>query len=94
MIGTFTHDADVLLGAIALRAVVVPGPFITNLVARNRRFKRGINRIATRGSFRHFPGSALGQQGRWCQKLKFEMIKRVSPFNQTQLEGTQHFIME
>ena len=34
------------------------------------------------------------QQGRWCQKLKLEMIKRVFPFNQTQLEGTQHFIME
>ena len=46
MIGAFANDANVLLRAVSGQTIVVPGPFVANLVTRNRWFRWGSNRFA------------------------------------------------
>ena len=52
MIGAFASDANVLLRAVSGQTIVVPGPFVANLVTRNRWFRWGSNRnlAALRGA--------------------------------------------
>ena len=46
MIGAFAYDANVLPRAVSGQTIVVPGPFVANLVPRNRSFRWGSNRFA------------------------------------------------
>ena len=46
VIGAFANDANVLLRAVSGQTIVVPGPFVANLVTRDRWFRWGSNRFA------------------------------------------------
>ena len=94
VIRAFANDANVLLRAVSGQTIVVPGPFVANLVTRNRWFRWGSNRFAISWRFRRLTWNDLRQQGRGGQKLDLEMIKGISPLNQTKLEGTQHLVMK
>ena len=94
MIRAFANDANVLLRAVSGQTIVVPGPFVANLVTRNRWFRWGSNRFAISWRFSRLTWNDLRQQGRGGQKLDLEMIKGISPLNQTKLEGTQHLVMK
>ena len=94
MIGAFANDSNVLLRAVSGQTIVVPGPFVAYLVAWNRWFRWGSYRFAISWRFSRLTWSDLRQQGRGGQKLDLEMIKGISPLNQTKLEGTQHLVMK
>ena len=93
VIGAFANDANVFLRAVSGQTIV-PGPFVANLVTRNRWFRWGSNRFAIIWRFSRLTWSDLRQQGRGGQKLDLEMIKGVPPLNQTKFEGTQHLVMK
>ena len=80
--------------AVSGQTIVVPGPFVANLVTRNRWFRWGSNRFAISWRFSRLTWNDLRQQGRGGQKLDLEMIKGVPPLNQTKFEGTQHLVMK
>ena len=53
MIGAFANDANVFLRAVSGQTIVVPGPFVANLVTRNRWFRLGSNHFAMSWRFSH-----------------------------------------